>query len=208
MKKWICMICAAALVLALGACGKEEPTLYDRGMEVIGLMEEAIRSEAYLELMSAAQPLREYIARAAQGDYRNPKAVYAVSFSTDVLQMYSGVLEPVDLPETLTDVVEHRLLAAVVSQINAAGGVETLAASSMCTVGKTFVSGEPEEDLIYLYVFENGCPVAVTFTTGEDSTVSATANIILNENFPCGDAAQIREFFGDGAAEVTAVTGG
>lgn len=207
MKRLICMICVMTLVLALAACGKEEPTLCDRGLEVIDLMEEAIHSEAYLDLMSAAQPLREKIAQAAQGDYRNPKAVYAISFSTDVLQMYSGVLEPVDLPETLTDVVEHRLLAALVSQVNAAGGMEALAASAMCTVSKTFVGSEPKQDLIYLYTFESGCPVAVTFTTGEDNSVSATATIILYEDFPSGSAAEIQAFFGGKSVAVTCISG-
>ena len=199
MKKLLCIVCAALLLLSLCACGKTEVSLCDRGMEVIGLMSTAIRSEEYLDLMSASPSLREKIDAAAAGDYTVPQAVYAITFPGNALDGIGPV------PEELKDLVSDRMISALAAQINAAGGAETLATATICTVGKTFVSTELAEDSIYLYVFSNGCPVAVTFTTGEDHTVSATSNIILYEDFPCENVEELQEFLGE-FAKVTEIT--
>ena len=96
-------------------------------------------------------------------------------------------------------------MASIVSQINAMGGVENLAASSVCTVGKTFVSENASESIIYLYTYEDAAPIAVTFTVGEDYTVSATGTFILYDGFTFGSAEEIRSAFSDIAVSVTEV---
>ena len=53
----------------------------------------------------------------------------------------------------------------------------------MCTAEKLFVSGELTENEIYLYVYENAAPVAVTFMMGEDGAVAARGMFILYEGF-------------------------
>ena len=196
MKKLICMVCAVALILTLTGCGKTEPSAYDRGLETVALLAEAMGSEAYLDMTSTANVLREYIAKAAEGDYHTPKAAFVFSFPDEVMYMFSGVLEPAEVPDNLTDVVNHRLISSIIPQINAMGGAEILAASTVCTVSKTFVSTAIQENMIHLYLFETGCPVAVTFTTGEDSTVTATAVPILYEDFPQDDIDAMQELFG------------
>lgn len=203
--KSFCMLLAALVLLT--ACGQNtpQPSLYDRGMETIALLDEAIRCEAYLDMLSASENLRVYIDDAASGDYSTPAAVYAVSFAADPLLLEPEVSS--DLPEALSDLVRHRMIATVTTQINAYGGMEFLAASSMCTVGKTFVSTDFAEDIIYLYVFEQGVPVAVTFTGGEDHTVSASASFLFSDKFPTSDAQSIQNFFGNGVVTVTDITG-
>ena len=196
MKKLICMVCAVALILTLTGCGKTESSAYDRGLESVGLLAEAMGSEAYLDMMSTANALRGHIAKAAEGDYHTPKAAFVLSFPNEGMYLFSGVLEPAEVPDTLTDLVNHRLISAIIPQINAMGGAEILAASTVCTVSKTFVSTAIQEDMIYLYLFETGCPVAVTFTTGENSTVTATAVPILYEDFPQDDMDAMQELFG------------
>ena len=69
-----------------------------------------------------------------------------------------------------------------------------LAAASVCTAGKTFVHDQAQ-DMIYLYVFANSAPVAVTFTVGEDHTVSASGMFVVYDDFPCGSAGEIEAFF-------------
>ncbi len=207
MKKYGCILCVLFLLFLLTACEKTEASLYDRGLETVALMAEAIRSEAYLDLLSAAEPLREIIDDAAAGDYSTPKEVYSLSFREDALQAFSGIPELTAVPQTLAEVVSHRLISTIIPQVNAAGGAETLAASTICTIGKTFVSEELKEDMIYIYTFGSGCPVAVTFTGGEDHTVSASACVILNEDFSCGDAGEIQNFFGADTMEVTCISG-
>ena len=71
------------------------------------------------------------------------------------------------------------------TQINGMSGVENLAASSVCKVGKTFVNENANEDVIYLYTYEEAKPIAVTFTVSEDNAVSATGVFVMYEGFTC-----------------------
>ncbi len=83
------------------------------------------------------------------------------------------------ISDTLKENVRSRFFSALVTQLNAQGGSRVLAASSICTAGRTFVSTELTEDMTYIYVFEDAVPAAVTFTMGEDAAVSASAAFIL-----------------------------
>ncbi|MBR4291193.1 MAG: hypothetical protein IKT52_11235 [Oscillospiraceae bacterium] len=201
--RFLCIFLTVLLLLTACTSNAPEPSLYDRGLEVIALMHDAINSDAYLDMLSANEDMRTIIDEAAAGDYNAPAAAYSISFMPDALNAVGDLSA---LPETLLDTVSHRLISAVTTQVNAFGGVEILAASTMCTVGKTFVCSELKEDIIYLYVFENGCPVAVTFTGGEDQTVCASANVIFYEDFPTSDAQSIQEFFGDKGVTVTDIS--
>ena len=78
-------------------------------------------------------------------------------------------------------------------------------ASSVCTVGKTFVNENATEDVIYLYTYENALPVAVTFTIGEDQAVSASGVFVMYDGFTCGSADEIKSFFSDIIVDVTEV---
>lgn len=201
MKKLICMACALILLLGLAGCKEAGPSLYDQGMKTVALLAEAIRSEEYLDLMTVAKPLREIISDAAAGDYSVPKAAFQLTFPDEALQAFAGLAEPASAPQTLADMVNHRLISGIIPQINAMGGAEILAASTVGTVGRTFVSADIPSDTICLYFFESGHPVAVTFATGEDNTVTASASLILYENFPDQDMAALQALFG-GAVKI------
>ena len=107
--------------------------------------------------------------------------------------------------EELKSYLMQRVMASLMSQINAMSGVDNLAASSVCTVGKTFVSENATENVIYLYVYEGTAPVAVTFTLCEDHTVSATGTFIFNDGINCGSSEEIQKAFGDISVEVNVV---
>ena len=62
------------------------------------------------------------------------------------------------------------------------------------------------EDVIYIYTFEKGYPVAVTFTVGENGAVSAGGNFVMYEEFTCGSSEEVQEFFCEFGASVTEVT--
>lgn len=89
-----------------------------------------------------------------------------------------------------------------VTQINAQNGATTLAATTVCSAGKTFVSTEEDGDAIYLYVYENACPAAVSFVKGEDNTVSASGTFIINDGFDTSSPESLQEFFGETGAVV------
>ena len=98
-----------------------------------------------------------------------------------------------------------RSFGSLITQRNGYAGVNNLAASSVLTLGKSFVDGSLAEDVIYIYTFENAFPVAVTFTVGENGAVSAGGNFIMYEDFTCGSAAEVQEFFSEFGAEVAEI---
>ena len=199
MKRFLSFALTLVMLFSLWGCAgaqKQEVSIYDRGLEVAELMVLAVRSEEYLAALSASDALTEQLDGVAAGDYTGPRAVYSITFPESALGEMMAFTDLENVPEKLAELLNHRLTAAVMSQINAMAGVEALAASSLCTVGKTFVSTQLEKDAIYLYVYENGFPVAVTFTGGEDQTVSASGVFVMVEDFPTDSAEQISEFLG------------
>lgn len=207
MKKYMIIVLAVLVTLALCGCGNvaaKDSSLYAQGLDVANLVVQASQSDAYLDQVSVSSPLREILEDAAQGDYSTPKAVYELRFS-------SLPVETDTLPEPLAKACRQRLLPALVSQINATAGAETLAAAIVCTMSKTFVASNVTEDMLYLYQYETGCPIAVSFTAGEDGAVSASGCFLLCPDVPQqGTAEEIADSFarilGISAPQVTAVS--
>ena len=189
----------AAMLLTLSACGgapskTQEKSLYDHGMELISLLDEMAGSEEYLTLYSASGEINDIVAGAAAGDFSQPKAVYKLTGGADSALDLTDEAAAFDaMSDTLQELVKSRMFAALMTQINASAGAKTLAASSICTAGKTFVSTELTENMSYIYVFENAVPVAVTFTMGEDSAVSASATFLLYDSFT-GSIEEVAQF--------------
>lgn len=207
MKKYMTIILAVLVTLALCGCGNaaaKDSSLYTQGLDVANLVVQAVQSEAYLDQVSVSSPLREILEDAAQGDYSSPKAVYELRFS-------SLPVETDTLPEPLAKACRQRLLPTMISRLNAAAGAETLAAASVCTMVKTFVASNVTEDVLYLYQYETGYPIAVIFTPGEGGAVSASGCFLLCPDVPQqGTAEEIADSFaqilGISAPQVTAVS--
>ena len=207
MKKCMTIVLAVLVTLALCGCSNAAPkerSLYTQGLDVANLVVQAAQSEAYLDQVSVSSPLREIVKNAVQGDYSSPKAVYELRFS-------SRPVETDTLPEPLAKAFRQRLLPTLVSQLNATAGAETLAAASVCTMGKTFVASNVTQDTLYLYQYETGCPIAVNFTPGEGGAVSASGCFLLCPDFPRqGTAEEIADSFaqilGISAPQVTVVS--
>ena len=106
------------------------------------------------------------------------------------------------MSDTLKEYVTSRAQATVATQINAAGGASMIAASSVCTAGKTFVNKELKENTVYLYTFESGTPVMVSFLVGEDGAVSASGSFIFNEDFKTDTEEDMEQFFSEFGVEV------
>lgn len=60
--------------------------------------------------------------------------------------------------------------------------------------------------MIYLYTYDNATPVAVTFTLGENNTVSASGNYLLYDELPAGSVQELLEYFGAYSVEIEVVT--
>ena len=204
----LAIVVALIMIFNLSACGKKNDTetksLYAQGLEIVQLMSEMTQIEEYVELYSGSNEIKTIIQNIGIGDFSPPKAVYAISIAEDDLAAMVGS-NPDNVSEELKNYIMQKSLASLMMQINGMSSVENLAASSVCTVGKTFVNENVTEDVIYLYVYENAIPVAVTFTIGENQAVSASGIFIMYDGFTCGSADEIKSFFNDITVNVSEV---
>ena len=211
MKRAFAFVLVLVIILGLAACGavkevQESKSLYAHGLDVVSMLSEMTRSESFIGIYTANSEIKDIILALGEHPYDTPAAVYAITIPEDVLMGMAELSNLGDASEELKSYLTQRVMASLMSQINAMSGVENLAASSVCTVGKTFVSESATENVIYIYAYEDTAPVAVTFTLGEDHTVSASGTFIFYDGFTCGSAEEIQGVFSDIAVNVTEVT--
>ena len=211
MKKAFAFVLVLVIILGLAACGavkevQESKSLYAHGLDVVSMLSEMTRSESFIGIYTANSEIKDIILALGEHPYDTLAAVYAITIPEDVLMGMAELSNLGDASEELKSYLTQRVMASLMSQINAMSGVENLAASSVCTVGKTFVSESATENVIYIYAYEDTTPVAVTFTLGEDHTVSASGTFIFYDGFTCGSAEEIQGVFSDIAVNVTEVT--
>ena len=210
MKKRIVAIAMAfALLLSLCACGGESTStsegkaLLDHGLDVIATMEEMADSDEYINFYTASKDMAEIVKKIRKGDHSAPVAVYKITIAKEAIEAWDMLSGLDGLSENLKTAMRQKAFgAALITQINAQNGATTLAATTICTAGKTFVSTEGDGDAIYLYVYENTCPAAVSFVRGEDNTVSASGTFILNDGFDAGSPESLEAFFGEVGAMI------
>lgn len=204
---------AFALAICLCACNGEsgnipsEKTLLEHGLEVVATMDEMASSERYVNFYTGSNEMAEIVKDISEGDHSKPVAVYKITVDKNAVEAWDilGGLE--GLSENLKTAMRRKAFgAALITQINAQSGATTLAATTICTAGKTFVSSEGEGDMIYLYVYENACPAAVSFVRGEDNSVSASGTFILNDGFDAGSPESLEAFFGESGAVIKSVS--
>ena len=210
MKKRI-LTAALTAALALGLWGCQEKTgsdksLYDHGLEIISLMDEMAGSELYFNaVFSPNSEIGETVKSMGREKHTVPQTVYKIT-APNLLEMAfaeSGASEDfAALSEPFQNLLESKADSIIINQINAMGGATTLAASTAFIAEKTFVSDELEENVIYLYVYEDAVLVGVIFTGGEDQTVSATGMFIFNEDFKVETEEEIKEFLKSFSVEV------
>jgi len=199
--KCLALTLALIMLFSLTACSRpmedERPSLEVYGLEVIHMMEELVKSEFYGNAMSGNSEIHAAAQPAAAGSYEECTAIYKITVPDleSLLALEEEGISTQGFSEDLMQFLENRNVSALVSQLNALSGAYAIAAASMYTASKTFVSDELTESMIYIYVFEKGVPAAITFLKGEDNTVSAGGQFLLLEDFPTDSAEAIRSFF-------------
>ena len=208
-KRMIALAMAFALMLSLCACGGESGTasggksLLEHGLEVVATMDEMAGSDEYINFYTGSKDMAEIVKDIGKGDHSAPTAVYKITIAKEAMDAWDmlGGLE--GLSENLKTAMRQKAFgAALITQINAQNGATTLAATTVCSAGKTFVSTEEDGDAIYLYVYENACPAAVSFVKGEDNSVSASGTFIINDGFDASSPESLQEFFGETGAVI------
>ena len=193
MKKRVLIFPILLLIIFLCACGnrvsdynffedKSIKTLNDHGLEVISLLSEMVKSDTYGKLLNDSSEIQNIAASIREGNYTEPSSIYKISVPDNaVSEMYSAMdLKLNELSENLTDNLNKKLLLGIANLINAKEGTASLAAGSIYAANKVFVSNEINEDLLYIYTFESGYPIIITFLIGDDGAVNATGNFLLN----------------------------
>ncbi len=207
LRKVFFIVLTLGIVLLFGACdnaleGSSDKSLYEHGLDLISLLKEMAGSEAYIGIyIGGDEEISTIVANAAKGDYTKPKAVYQIMISEDKLLKLLDITDTdmEGLSDTLKEYIKQRLQNSITSLINSSGGTNMIAASSICTAGKTFVSAADEHigNVIYLYTYENAIPVIVTFVEGENGAVSASGSLIFNEDFMTDTEQKVEQFFAD-----------
>lgn len=197
MKKLLTAVLASFLLTSCGVTESELPSLEVRGMQIVSMLEEIAESEEYLSIYSADPELLDIIDTFAEGDHSDPKTIYRLTLSEETVKSLCGTDVLTSLSPKLQDFLEGRVQASIINIANARGGSTALAATSICTVGRTFASDEITADTIYLYTFENAVPVAVSFIVGEGNTVSASGTFLIAEELNTGSPESIKEFFSE-----------
>ena len=186
MKKKFIVILTVITILSLTACGtkKEQVSIYEQGLEVVALMDEMADSQSYVQMFTGNMQISEVIQSNTSGDYSEPLVVYEVVLKND---NFLGLLGNDETQESMSDelkeIINKKINASVITQLNAYGGSENLAASTICTAGISFVNNEVKEDIIYIYVYENTAPVAVMFLQEGNDIVSANGTFMFGEEF-------------------------
>lgn len=177
MKK---MIIAALAVLSMSllliACEKTEyPTFEEKGMEIIGIMEDMINSEEYIEALGIRdEDVLGIIESAAEGDYSEAEHIYSLKFDNPADALIDNFD---DLPRSLKKVVNDKAYGAYISALNAASGSIPLVAASMATASTAFATDG--ESAVYLYTFEDGYPIAITYVVNDEGICSAAGTFLF-----------------------------
>lgn len=174
MKKFSILIFFLLLTLAITACGKsddfhnEEEALFDLGLEVTKTMQEIVYSEEYVSLYAPIE-FGEEIVKFQATDYDSPIAVYSVEIPSvkEILSKIGSenIADYDKLSDNLKEQLNHRVsFGSIVSSINAQSGTSTMALCSLLMATKYDKDIELDKSIAYLYVFEKGMPIVVTFT--------------------------------------------
>ncbi len=186
MKKKIMIILTAIMMFGMVACGveKEQASLYEQGLKVVALMEEMAGNQSYVQIFTGNTQISEVIQKNTNGDYSEPLMVYEVVLQKDNCQEFFGNADTqITMSEKLKGIISKKICASIVTQLNAYGGSENLAASTICTAGISFVNSEVKENVIYIYVYEKTAPVAVMFLQEGNDIVSANGTFMFGEEY-------------------------
>ena len=198
MKKLFVLVMALALLLGISPACAEEPDYYRIGLEAAGLLDEIVNSDVYLSLTLVMNDRLEAVREAVNThDYDSPVAVYEVRLD-DVRGFVESSLDPENkaqwdsLPDRLQEQVLLRMgVQTFIARLNSMSGAEyiSFASAANAVLRKEELTGE--KAVYYLYIFEKGTPVLVSF-----GYHSAAASFVFIPEESRGSLSGIREALG------------
>ena len=183
MKRVICALLAVLMLASFAGCGKAENSKSPcaQGIEVITMMTEMSENEQYLDALSGSQELKNQVLHIGTKTPEAPEIVYEVKVDEDAVLQMLNLSDLEGFSEDLQNNLRSRIYSMIASQINATEGVTALAASSACTASKAFLNDQMSDNTLFLYLYEDGAPVLVSFTTSGDGIVSVTGSFLFKD---------------------------
>ena len=184
-------------------------SLKDRGLEVVGLLNEKLHSEAYTQLVaSSAITDSELFQELRQIDFSKVENVYKITFSKDSLESLLKVFGEADIDlEPMSDTIKESLQTQMIESFFTTltakkSGSMALAVQGTFSAELLFVDPEKDTNSIYLFSYQNAYPVAVSFTRSDDGAVKAKACIVMIKDFKAGTVDEVKNslFFDFGDA--------
>ena len=180
------------LIFPFVSCSKEPTTLIDQGQKIISLMDEMIKSEEYAKAYVSIANTDAIIKELREQDRTEPIAVYKLTVPAESL-----VSSNIDM-DKMSDELEKYLIqssyTSFASKLQLQGSYsENVTVSAMYATHSNFVDAELKIETVYLYVFEDGYPISVTFLPGENGAVRGTGHLILLSLFDASDADAIEK---------------
>ena len=172
-KKGIGILVLTALIFCFAGtalCETTEPDYYSIGLKVTGTMGEMIDSEAFLSLFGSMDAFSSERDEMNTHDYDRPLAVYAVRYHPESVLEMLFMSDPENgkvfqsLSPALQDQIRRRFgLKSLASIANGRAGSHYLALCSIATASIWDDSLTGDEEFGYLYIFERGKPILVSF---------------------------------------------
>lgn len=191
-KLLIGLLIGVMLITMLPSCGGASTSLAECGEEVISVMADMVENEDFRSLYHIPAEHEETIQKLRDGDYGKCKAVYELSIpEEELLEAHASDIEWENFSEELYEYLCSTVYVSFATRINR--GYDAMIASSIYVAQKTYVSREAEGNKVYVYTFEKGCPITVTFVAGEDGSVRAIGYFIINDDFLTDDESSIEK---------------
>jgi len=193
-KIFIGLLIGLLLMTILTSCNETTKSLVECGEDVISLMAEMVDSENYRLLYNLPAAYDKTISNLRNGNYSKSSAVYELSISED--DLFESINTNIDKESFSEDLYKNVCSSAYISfasLINQKGGVEAMSISTAFSAQKSFVNKEMDANKVYLYVFENGCPILIIFSAGEEGSFRAIGYFIINDTFVTDDENSIME---------------
>ncbi len=185
------LLACVLLVTLLASCNGKSKSLTECGEDVIALMSEMLASEDYKSLYNLTSAYDNQVNRLREGDYSKSIAVYELFVSEE--ELLDKTIDKEGLSEELYEYICSSAYVSFASRINQVSGVEGMSVSSLFTAQKSYANKDIDTSRIYLYVFENGCPIAVTFVAEGNDLLRAVGHFIVNDKFVTEDENSIKE---------------
>lgn len=178
------------------------PDYYQEGLKVTKQMGEMLESEDYALMLGMGASELEYINAANTGDYDSPTAVYAIRLNHEKWEkklIDSLSPEQKEHWNRLPDWMRQQLMsqqnaAVIITGIigrSVTGSAELIFYNQYRIMKKVDrLKGDP--DLLYLYVFKDGMPVAVSFNDGY-----ITGVFLITKDISLGSLQDVRNLFGE-----------